>query len=54
VSVKCNVIFDGSVLNNTTKLESKLIHEHDFVQVTARVTCFITCDSYYCIQFPMW
>jgi hypothetical protein len=36
--------------NKTTKRDSKLIHEHDFVQVTTRVKCCITCDSYYCSQ----
>jgi hypothetical protein len=49
-SVTCNVIFNGSISSETTKRESKLIHEHDLVQVTARVKCCITCDSYYCSQ----
>lgn len=49
-SVKCDVIFNGSISHKTTKRESNLIHEHDLVQVTARVKCCITCDSYYCSQ----
>jgi hypothetical protein len=47
-SVNFDVFFDDSVSNNSIKPRSILIHEHDFVQVTGRVTHCITCDSYYC------
>lgn len=47
-SVNFEVFFDDSVSNNPIKPRSILIHEHDFVQVTGRVTHCITCDSHYC------
>jgi hypothetical protein len=53
-SVNCSVADeDFDVLSNTTKYENKLIHEHDFVQLTSKgvdnfLICCITCGSYYC------
>lgn len=54
MSGKCSVVHnDFAVPNNTIKYENGLMHEHDFVQVTAKgvdnfLICCITCASYYC------
>jgi hypothetical protein len=54
MSDKCSVVHDDSdVSSNTIKYENNLMHEHDFVQVTAKgadnfLICCITCGSYYC------
>ncbi|MDQ6862956.1 MAG: hypothetical protein M3044_03955 [Thermoproteota archaeon] len=53
-SDKCSVVHDDfDVSSNTLKYENNLMHEHDFVQVTAKgvdnfLICCITCGSYYC------
>ena len=44
---------DIDVSRNTIKYENNLMHEHDFVHVTAKgvdnfLICCITCGSYYC------
>ena len=53
MSGKCSVVHnDFDVSSSTIKYENNLMHEHDFVQVTAKgldnfLICCITCGSYY-------